>query len=127
MRLAFVILLAAAGVDASGLAMADDPDGGASSQAAGNSSTQGDVSPMETEYRSPFEPYPDGPGDIRFEELSPDEQEAVMRLGEAVETQQGYEVHQAWSRYSHSKAAEAKVRRAAYASGAAGLDTVGVE
>lgn len=79
----------------------------------------------ELDFHVPNTLYTDNPGAILLEDLSPAEQEAVLDIGER--TDYGGSVHSAWSAATHSISADARVQRAAHASGTAGLDTVGVE
>lgn len=113
-----LILLAAAAFD--GVGRADAPDPG--------SSAAGAETPPPTpqpDFHVPHTLYADGPGAILLEEVSPSEQEAILDIGER--TNYGASVHNAWSAATHNIATDARVQRAAHASGTAGLDTVGVE
>jgi hypothetical protein len=113
-----LILLAAAAFDGVGRADARDPV----------SAAPVEETPPPTEqldFHVPNTLYTDSPGAILLEDLTPAEQEAVLDIGER--TDYGASVHSAWSAATHSISADARVQRAAHASGTAGLDTIGVE
>jgi len=121
LRAALLLTLSAAALDASGIALADDPPGSTS------------PAPIEEE-EEPLPPpdehtpntlYADGPGEIQFEQLSPADQAGVRAAQARTETSE--EVRAAYSAIAHQAAADAKVARAARQSGTNGLDDVGVE
>jgi hypothetical protein len=112
-----LILLAAAAFDGGGRAVADGP---------GQIPPPPDGGPIEpSEWHVPNTLYSDEPGAIALEELSPEEQQAVLDIGE--HSDYGAAVHGAWSAVTHTIAAEAETQTAAHQSGTRGLDTIGVE
>lgn len=116
-RVGLVLLLGAAAFDGSGPAsaqedvQADDP----------SPAPDDGIGPT----RAYFQPFPDEPGALTYDDLSAREQEAVMLMGER--TDYGPDVHAAWSAVARRAADVAAARRAAYASGMNGLDEVGVQ
>lgn len=72
-----------------------------------------------------FEQYPE-PNGIPFEDLSAEDQAIATGIAEAVETEQGHEVSQAWSRAARSARQRAQVRRAQNAVGISDADVLGV-
>jgi hypothetical protein len=72
-----------------------------------------------------FEQYPE-PDGIPFEELSADDQAIATGMAEAVDTHQGHEVSQAWSRAARSARQRAQVQRAENAAGIRDADVLGV-
>ena len=121
-KLGVVGLLAAAAADGTSRA---------SAQVGSGDATGGEVPPppdedddFEAPFHPPFTQYPDDPGALQFDDLTPAQQEAVMHMAER--TDYGPEIHGDWSTITHRAAAAAKVQRAAYQAGMTGLEMVGV-
>jgi hypothetical protein len=118
-KLGALVLLAMGVFDGAGRARAQD--------ASADSVSTIDPAPIEEEAptRAYFQQFPDEPGALTFEQLSPKQQEAVMFMAER--TDYSPDVHAAWSAIAHRAAADAAAKQAAYASGMSGLDEVGVQ
>lgn len=111
-----LILLLAAAVDGSGRAIAQD------GVPSGSNADPSDLPPPH----QPFTLWDEGPEAIPFDSLTAAEQEAVMEQASRSETNAGYDVAQAWSRYSHEMADLAAAEKARRLAGLTGTDDIGV-
>ena len=118
LRAALLLVLCAAALDASGIALADDPPGTTSPP------VEEQPLPPPDEHR-PNTLYDDGPGEILFDDLSPAEQAGVLQAQERTATSEA--VRAAYSAITRQAVADAEITHAARRSGTNGLDEVGVE
>ena len=120
LKLSLALLLAASVID--GSASAQNSSGEKAPLVAPEASV-----PQQDEPKGhPFGTVYHGFDTTSFDQLPDAQKQQVTAAASWADTGNGDSVQQAWSAYTHKKAAEARVKRAAYQAGTNGLESVGV-